>query len=220
MTFDFQTPQGPFRPIRPIILASASPRRQSLLATCGLFFEVLPSSVSEPQPEQGEKPAEYAGRMAGLKAADVRKRFSSGCILAADTIVVHGSGVLGKPVSPEQALETLRSLNGQTHQVMTGCCLLDLDQDRHLTFSVVTEVTMARHSDEVLAAYVQTGEPMDKAGSYGIQGAGSFLVASISGSYTNIVGLPVHESIQALLDWRVIQADSATCAPQLSRSMA
>ena len=158
--------------------------------------------------------------MAGLKAADVRKRFSSGCILAADTIVVHGSEVLGKPVSPEQALETLRSLNGQTHQVMTGCCLLDLDEDRHLTFSVVTEVTMARHSDEVLAAYARTGEPMDKAGSYGIQGAGSFLVASITGSYTNIVGLPVHESILALLAWGIIQADSATCAPQLSRSMA
>jgi septum formation protein len=206
MSFSHQPPQGPFRSIRPLVLASASPRRQSLLATCGLFFQVLPSRTPEPGPEQGENPAAYAERMARLKAHEVSGRTAAGCILAADTIVVHGATVLGKPEHPDQALATLRRLSGQSHEVITGCCLIDLDQNRDRAFSVTTAVNMAGHSRQTLAAYVQTGEPMDKAGSYGIQGAGSFLVASISGSYTNVVGLPVQEIIQALLDWDVIRA--------------
>ena len=213
-------PQGPFRPARSLILASSSPRRQHLLAQCGLYFDVLPSRVSEPQPEHDELPEDYAGRMARIKAEDVRGRSSAGCILAADTIVVLGSRVLGKPDSPAQALETLIMLNGRTHRVMTGCCLLDLDRNQNRTFTAITEVTMARHSQAVLAAYVQTGEPMDKAGSYGIQGAGSFLVSGISGSYTNIVGLPVNESIAALLAWGVIQVASKEQSAELSEGMA
>jgi len=208
MSFSNQPPQGPFRPIRPLVLASASPRRQSLLASCGLFFQVLPSRATEPGPEQGERPRAYAERMAKLKANEVSGRTRAGCVLAADTIVVHESTVLGKPDHPEQALATLRRLSGQSHEVITGCCLIDLDRNLDRAFSVITEVNMADHSTQTLAAYVRTGEPMDKAGSYGIQGAGSFLVASITGSYTNIVGLPVQETIQALLDWDVVRAGS------------
>ena len=198
--------QGPFRPCRPITLASASPRRQALLTELGLHFHVQPSSLTEPAPGPEQPPGEYVQSMAQCKARIVARHKKPGIILAADTVVVAGQRILGKPESSAHALSMLTELNASTHQVLTGCCLLDpQDEGRMHTYVVVTEVTFSSHSQEILAAYVHTGEPWDKAGGYAIQGAGAFLVSHVHGSYSNVVGLPLNETVAALLQLQAIE---------------
>lgn len=204
-TFNPQNFQGPFRPRKSIILASASPRRQALLTDLGLHFTVLPCTSPEPNPEPDEPAGEYVQRMALLKARSAAKTKRPGIILAADTVVRADQHILGKPKSSAQALDMLNELNAATHTVQTGCCLLDQEkEDAPYLFAVSTQVTFSRHSPEVLKSYAQTGEPMGKAGGYAIQGAGSFLVSHINGSYTNVVGLPLNQTLSALMDMQAI----------------
>ncbi len=205
VTINPQNLQGPFRPRKSIILASASPRRQALLTDLGLYFTVLPSTHPEPNPEPGEPAGEYAQRMALLKARSAAKTKRPGIILAADTVVRAGTHILGKPESYAQALDMLNELNAATHTVQTGCCLLDQEKaEAPYLFAVSTQVTFSCHSPEVLKCYVESGEPMGKAGGYAIQGIGGFLVSHINGSYTNVVGLPLNQTVSALLDMQAI----------------
>ena len=136
--------------------------------------------------------------MANLKAEDVCQRRSDCLILAADTIVVLGKKILGKPRTEDHALEMLQNLSGQTHEVITGVTLLCKQKQINISFTCKSSVTIAKFPENVLKGYVQTGEPMDKAGAYGIQGVGAFLVQKISGSYTNVVGLPLTELVEHL----------------------
>lgn len=196
--------QGPFRARQPLILASASPRRQALLAELGLAFEIVASAMSEPLPETGERPVEYAARMARIKGMEVALRHPDKFIISADTIVVQGTDILGKPRNEAHALAMLTSLAGGWHEVTTGFCVLRTRNGFARCQTVTTRVHMPANSQSILAAYVATGEPMDKAGAYGIQGIGAFLVDTIEGSYTNVVGLPLREVFDILVSQQVI----------------
>ena len=201
-------PQGPFRPRMDIVLASKSPRRQALLSLLGLSFYVLPSKIKEPPPASGQCPEEYATYLANLKAEDVCQRRSDCLILAADTIVVLKGQILGKPRTEDHALEMLQNLSGQTHEVITGVTLLCKQKQINISFTCKSSVTIAKFPENVLKGYIQTGEPMDKAGAYGIQGVGAFLVQKICGSYTNVVGLPLTELLKYLKQTGAIELAS------------
>ena len=170
-----------------IILASASPRRAELLHAAGFAFEVVPGDADE-RTLAGEGPFAYVRRVAQAKAAAVAGRHPGRLVLAADTTVVLGTRILGKPTDREDAARMLCQLAGREHLVMTAVALagareaLDVD---------VTRVTFAPMRDDDIAAYVASGEPMDKAGAYGIQGLASRFVERIEGSYSNVVGLPI-----------------------------
>jgi septum formation protein len=196
---DFITLQGPFRPKKPIILASASPRRQSLLSGIGLHFQVVPSKFREPLPLTDQNAEDYALQNAESKARKVLKLKIPGVILAADTIVALRERILGKPSNAADAKDYLDLLCGQTHTVITACYILDPDTGQREKFNVKTKVKLARWENQLLMDYINTGEPLDKAGAYAIQGVGSFMVQSIRGSYTNVVGLPLSETVKALL---------------------
>ena len=201
--------QGPFRALLPLVLASASPRRQALLAGQGLGFEVVPSALKEPPPEPGEAPADYAARMARIKGLDIAARHPDKVVVSADTIVVQDANILGKPKDAADALDMLSSLSGRWHEVMTGFCVLRGQGGISLCRTVTTRVHMANNSSEMLQAYVDTGEPMDKAGAYGIQGIGAFLVDEVQGSYTNVVGLPLRSVLDFLLEIEAIGVTNA-----------
>lgn len=195
-----------FEQIRPLILASASPRRQDFLREQGLEFAVMAAEEPEPVPAGREDPAAFALRAAEHKARSALLRLESGVraagpaplVLAADTIVALDGEILGKPGSRAEALSMLTRLAGVTHTVITACCLLPLDADP-LLFADSARVSFADWPEETLSAYVDTGEPMDKAGAYGIQGKGAFLAERIEGSWTTVAGLPVSRIIRALL---------------------
>lgn len=191
--------------LKPLVLASGSPRRSELLGSVGLDFTVHPSKADEPKPEQGEAPRDYAMRMARIKTEDVAWQHPDSVTLGSDTIVVLGNEVMGKPESDADALRMLMALSGQAHQVITGCCLAIPGQDTPHCFSVCTDVTMCESSEQELRNYIATEEPMDKAGAYAIQGIGSFMVKGISGSYTNVVGLPLARVLEELRRLQVIK---------------
>lgn len=213
---DVHIPNGPFATKSPLILASGSPRRKLLLEEAGLVFRICTSSLEEPQPEKSEAPKAYAERMALLKALDVADKHSNSTVLAADTIVVAGKKVLGKPANEAEALTMLQMLAGQSHQVITGCCVIPPSPNSPVVFSTQTTVTMRDSTEDELAAYIATREPMDKAGAYAIQGVGGFMVESITGSYSNVVGLPLVEMIDVLLEYEVIIP--ATKAPAKAKA--
>jgi len=172
----------------PLILASASPRRAELLRNAGIAFSVDPAHVPE-QPLENEPPQEYAKRLAREKARAVLARHPKDAVLGADTIVVIGGRVLEKPLDTDDAARMLRALSGRTHEVITGVCLAAAGFER--TQAESTRVTFAELSDQEIAGYVATGEPMDKAGAYAIQGIASRWAVRIEGCYFNVVGLPV-----------------------------
>jgi septum formation protein len=190
--------KGPFRNHSPIVLASGSPRRRELLSDLGLTFDVHPSSLEEPHPEPGESPAAYVLRMAELKTLDVAARFRGATVIGADTAVVLGDRIMGKPQSKLDALEMLTLLSGATHQVVSGFCVV-LPDGETLSEAVSTDVDMRQSTEGELMCYIETGEPMDKAGAYAIQGVGTFLVTAIRGSYTNVVGLPMAKVVEVLV---------------------
>ncbi len=196
--------QGPFRPKKEIILASASPRRQRLLADLGLNFRVIPSKSHEPAPFQNEQAREYAERLAKYKSTSITHKNTDGIIIGADTLISFGNLILGKPRDREEALEILKQLAGNTHQVFTGCFVLDLGEQECKHFSIKTDVKMGEYPDSTLLAYIDTQEPYDKAGGYALQGMGSFLVESISGSYSNVIGLPLKEILDSLFHLNAI----------------
>lgn len=197
---------GPFRTAVPLILASASPRRQDMLRALGLEFQVIPACEPEPASSPGEEPVEYAMMVARKKIQEVARRAPSGAaLLAADTIVVLNGEIFGKPCSPEHAFSMLSRLMGNTHQVITGCCILQPSLGREEAFFAVSEVRMGYFSHDILEKYIATGEPMDKAGAYAAQGSGMFLVQEIQGSVSNVIGLPVTETVQRLLKLGIVQ---------------
>ena len=191
-----------YRTVKPLVLASASPRRRCLLERLGIRFQVIPSGLQEP-PISGS-PEEGVGKLARMKALDISDRFGRRWVLAADTIVVLGGRIFGKPDAETEALSMLRQLNGRTHEVLTSVCLAHRASGVLMTRTVRTRVTFREVREDELAAYVRTGEPMDKAGAYGIQDLGGFLVRSVHGSYTNVVGLPLAETLEMLLKNEII----------------
>ena len=186
-----------------IILASQSPRRRAFLEELGLSFRTIASSLDETR-EEGESPQTFVERMACEKAKDVCKRYPDAWILSADTIVYIEDKVFGKPESYEAAIEMLMTLSGREHNVMTGYCLACYGLKINIVERVRTRVRFVEFSKEIARAYVQTGEPLDKAGSYGIQGKGGALVEGINGSYSNVVGLPLAETLALLQKFDVI----------------
>ncbi|MFT5727163.1 MAG: septum formation protein [Desulforhopalus sp.] len=186
-----------------IVLASGSPRRKEFLESLGLRFEISVASIDE-LVETGELAEDFVLRMAKEKAAAVAKYFPDSWIISGDTVVCLGKEILGKPTSKENAVELLLQLAGQTHFVRSGFCLWHEGNNIVRTQSVVTSVRFTRFSERVARAYVTTGEPMDKAGGYGIQGVGGVLVDSIEGSYSNVVGLPMAELVSVLEEEGVI----------------
>jgi septum formation protein len=180
-----------------LILASASPRRQELLSSAGISFEVLPSEVDEGF-QEGEPPEEYVVRLARRKAAKAGERHKDRWVLAADTVVVIDGRILGKPGDRQEAEEMLGVLSNQEHRVITGFCLLRGDSGKSREGTVTTRVRFKRLSSREIEWYLDTGEPFDKAGAYAIQGKAAFMVKEIRGSYTNVVGLPLTEVIEAL----------------------
>jgi septum formation protein len=171
-----------------LILASASPRRAELLRNAGIGFAVDPAHVPE-QPLPNEAPLDYARRLAHDKAQTVFARRPNDAVLGADTIVLVDEHLLEKPVDASDASRMLRLLSARAHQVITAVCLIAPGFAQ--TEAEVTQVTFSELSDKEIAAYIQTAEPMDKAGAYGIQGFASRWVTSIAGDYFNVVGLPV-----------------------------
>ena len=180
-----------------LILASASPRRQELLSSAGISFEVLPSEVDEGF-QEGEPPEEYVVRLARRKATKAGERHKDRWVLAADTVVVIDGRILGKPGDRQEAKEMLGVLSDQEHRVITGFCLLRGDSGKSREGTVTTRVRFKRLSSREIEWYLDTGEPFDKAGAYAIQGKAAFMVKEIRGSYTNVVGLPLTEVIEAL----------------------
>lgn len=197
--------KGPFKTNSAIILASGSPRRRELLADLGLDFWVHPSKADEPSPLPDEAATDYAMRMAKLKTLDVAAHFDDKTVLGADTIVVLNGRIMGKPTDKDDALEMLTALSGHTHQVITGYCIV-MPGISTIVKAVSTDVLMRNSTEAELKGYIETGEPMDKAGAYAIQGVGTFLVSDIRGSYTNVVGLPVARIVDTLLEAQVIKA--------------
>ncbi len=172
----------------PLILASASPRRAELLRNAAIPFTVDPAHVPE-QPAPHETPVDYARRLAGDKARAVFARHPESAVLGADTVVVVDQHLLEKPNDKADAARMLRLLSGRVHQVITGVCLLAPDFER--TEAEITQVVFSGLSEAEVVAYVASGEPMDKAGAYAIQGMASRWVERIEGCYFNVVGLPV-----------------------------
>ncbi len=188
---------------KPIILASGSPRRQDYFRDLGLDFTVHTSNIDE-SADPSELPDDFVNRIAYDKAHAVMCRFPRHWVVAADTIVRLDDMILGKPSNSQMAKKMLRSLSARVHTVQTGVCLCCCQENVKESFSVQTTVRFAELSDELIASYVATGEPLDKAGGYGIQGLGACLVTDISGSYTNVVGLPLTQTISLLLKNNVI----------------
>ncbi|WP_272699649.1 Maf family protein [Desulfovibrio sp. Fe33] len=194
---------GPFTNRSPIVLASGSPRRRELLSDLGLTFDVHPSPLEEPSPKPDERPADYVLRMAELKTLDVAAKFRGATVIGADTAVVLGNRIMGKPHSKLDALDMLEALSGETHQVVTGFCVV-LPDGAIFSEAVSTDVDMRVSTEGELMSYIETGEPMDKAGAYAIQGVGTFLVTAIRGSYTNVVGLPMARLLEMLLKYGIV----------------
>ena len=180
-----------------LILASKSPRRFELLKQVGLDFEVVPSRVREDF-VQKESPQEHVIRLAKAKAIDVATGYPDRWVIAADTVVYIDGSILGKPKNQEEAIEMLRHLSGQEHWVLTGFSVCHLEKKKGDKEAVQTAVRVKSLTRSEMEWYVKTGEPFDKAGGYAIQGIGSFMIESIRGSYTNVVGLPLCELIQML----------------------
>ncbi len=177
-----------------IILASASPRRRELLSNMGLDFSVEVSDTDEATVDRDVPPGIYVQELALLKAASTAKKVrdrKDAIVISADTVVVNNGEILGKPADAGEAERMLSELSGKTHQVFTGFCILRLKDAYTVCKAVCTDVTFKELSEEKIKRYINSQEPMDKAGAYGIQGLGAMLVDRINGDYFNVVGLPV-----------------------------
>ncbi len=181
----------------PIVLASGSPRRQGYLKDLGVNFTVCSVSIDE-TPAMGEEVDLFVERMAREKAEAVDDQFRRGWIIAGDTVVCLDRKILGKPLDNEDAVSMLMSLSGKEHTVHTGIVLCHAEKKLFDHRIVVTKVLFSEFDELTAGAYVSTGECLDKAGAYGIQGKGAFLVKAIEGSYSNVVGLPLYELLEML----------------------
>ena len=179
-----------------LILASASPRRRELLALFGIPFVVRVADIDETM-DPGKPPFDEVGRVSRAKALAV-ERETGDAVIAADTIVVCEGTVLGKPRDEEEARAMLRLLSGRDHQVMTGCTVLT--DDHCVTFTEVTDLHFRELTDKEIETYVASGEPMDKAGAYGIQGGAALFCQRMNGDYYNVMGLPVCRLWETMTD--------------------
>lgn len=175
-----------------IVLSSKSPRRRQILENLGLTFENIECDVDETINEHLVDPGDIVKNLASRKASYAAKLLDyEACVIGADTIVVLNSKIMGKPRDKDDAVEMLRSLSGQWHNVYSGICVMNSITGEHYTDFDNTAVKIKELSDREIYRYVESGEPMDKAGSYAIQGKGSLIVERIDGCYFNVVGLPV-----------------------------
>jgi septum formation protein len=196
-----------------LVLASASPRRKEILQNAGIPFTVHAADIPE-MPMDGETPKAYAERLAREKALAILKRYPGDFVLGADTIVVADNTILGKPCDSSDALRMLRLLSGRQHEVITGVCLVGgQESDLSPRFSVpslvevqseTTQVFLGNIEENEIREYVATGEPMDKAGAYAIQGRASRWISRIEGDYFNVVGLPVSLVYRMLQHHKII----------------
>lgn len=176
------------------VLASASPRRKELLEKMGLQFSIVVSEADESTVSRDIPVNLYVQELALLKASATAKmllRNKKALIIAADTIVTLDGEILGKPDGEDDAKKMLSSLSGRTHEVYTGYCIMRISDGKTVCNSVKTEVKFKTLTEQKIRSYIESGEPMDKAGAYGIQGLGSMLIEKINGDYFNVVGLPV-----------------------------
>lgn len=183
------------------ILASGSPRRRELLSAAGLDFEVVVSDVDEDSISKDAPVDIYVQELALLKAAAAAKlvlKKKDAIIIAADTIVTLDGKILGKPRDKDDAFDMLKSLSGRKHSVYTGYCIMSIKNGFTVCNSVKTDVFFKELDDDLIRRYIKTGEPMDKAGAYGIQGRGAILADKIDGDYFNVVGLPVSALAETL----------------------
>lgn len=178
-----------------IILASASPRRKEILELADLKFDVMPSDAQEITTKTA--PNEVVMELASIKAKDIYKKSEKqSMIVGADTVVAYQGQILGKPTDKADAKRMLTMLSGQTHEVYTGVCVIEDGKTK--TFYEETKVTFYEISDEQINHYIKTGEPMDKAGSYGIQGKAAVFIKGIEGDYYNVVGFPIARFLQEI----------------------
>ncbi|MBN1475635.1 septum formation protein Maf [Candidatus Sumerlaeota bacterium] len=193
-----------------LILASNSPRRRDLLSALGLDCEVIPSSVDESEVRAGS-PTALAVQLAYLKATDVAERVAApAAVIGADTVVALGLEIFGKPLDRADAWRMLRALRGETHSVITGVALAMAGRSCQVT-SCETSVTMRDFSDAELEAYIDSGEPLDKAGAYAIQGLGGSLIESHEGCWCNVVGLPLIHLLGLLREEMDVSRHPVTC---------
>ena len=181
----------------PLILASLSPRRRELLGLLALDFEVIPSHADESL-IPGEAPREHVARLSKAKATAVGRTHQDRWIIGADTIVFIDGIILGKPQDKNEAADMLCRLSGREHTVMTGFCIYREDAEVSIINVVESFVKVKDLSEREIIGYIETGEPFDKAGGYAIQGIGMFMVEKVRGSYTNVIGLPMCEVVNAL----------------------
>ncbi len=187
-----------------LILASSSPRRIKMLRAMGIDIDVIPSHVDEDY-MNGERPKEHVIRLSKKKAAKIADTHPDAWVLAADTVVVLDGRILGKPEDKRGARRMLDLLGGRVHEVYTGYCLQNVNRGRLLGDCVVSKVKIKKLSEDETRFYVNTDEPYDKAGGYAVQGIGAFMVEEITGSYTNVVGLPLSRVIRDLQEHGVIK---------------
>jgi len=185
-----------------IILASNSPRRKDLLHQIGIDFSIDPADVDE-RVLPSEVPEGYAVRVALDKARLAAARAAAGIVIAADTIVVVDDEILGKPTDANDAERMLKMLSGKVHRVITGLAVMDAATGKTLTRTSITRVWFRRLAPQEIASYIATGEPLDKAGAYGIQERGALLVDKIDGCYFNVVGLPLSLLGELLRDFGI-----------------
>jgi nucleoside triphosphate pyrophosphatase len=185
-----------------LILASSSPRRRDLLGACAIPFEIIPAAIDE-QPLPLERAEVYVRRLALAKAQVVARNYSDAVVLGADTIVTIDDLLLGKPQTPDVARQMLSRLCGRQHEVLTGVAVVvgriaDPSSDRYAQAVVASRIWMRQFTAATIEWYLTTGEPLDKAGAYAVQGLGAALVERVEGSYTNAVGLPLTETLALL----------------------
>lgn len=180
-----------------LILASNSPRRKALLSQLGVDFIVKPSGVEE-SPFPGETPEDFARRAARAKAVAIAEFHPDDWVVGADTIVILNGRILGKPRNADEAKEMLSALSGKRHTVITAFCVINRKRKTEICRTVSTDVWIKKLDMKEIERYIATGEPFDKAGAYAAQGIGSFMIKSINGSYTNVVGLPLCELVEVL----------------------
>ncbi len=185
------------RNTRKIILASASPRREEIFEKTGLKCKVDESDCDE-KADPGLKPHELAKFLSRAKAKDVARRHRNALVIAADTLVISGRNIFGKPGGEEQAREMLKTLSGRAHSVITGFTIIDTAGKKELSMSVETKVYFKRMGGEEIEAYIRSGEPFGKAGAYGIQGLGAVMVKKIEGDFFNVMGLPLYALAESL----------------------
>lgn len=185
-----------------LVLASSSPRRQELLKMLGLNFTVIPSSIEE-EHFAALPPEEMVKELSKAKAEEVGVQVENALVIGSDTIVTLEGKILGKPANPGEAMRMLKNLRNKEHTVITGLAIYDTNSGRTLVDFDQTQVFMGSISDSDIENYVKTGEPLDKAGAYGIQGIGGAFIESIRGSYYTVVGLPIHKLRNMLKEFGV-----------------